>query len=693
MKIRSLISLLICAGISLADEGMWTFDNLPLAQLKEKYGWTPDKAWLDQIRLASVKFPGGSGAFVSSNGLVLTNHHIARGAITRVSGRDRDLVKDGFVAASLDQEIKIPNYELRILLDTRNVTDQVKAAVKPGMALHEADKARRDKLENVRAEMEKDGSGARPDMAFDSVTLYQGGEYWIYCYQKFSDIRLVAAPELQVADFGGSLDNYTFPRWALDFALLRVYENDKPYQPKNFLPWTKGGLKAGDLAIVSGHPGSTFRQQTLAQMEFARDFSIPARMRFQERQKAVILEYGKSGTEAARLAREAAWGIDNGYKRISGQLSGLKIPANMTKVAGEEKELRAKVAANPTLQARAGKSWEQIENALKIHKQIIDPIQMLDNRGSTILGSAINLARWAYESSLPSDKRPNISDESLRTRRNALSRQANVDIGLDTVRLQAGLQEAIDVLGAQHTIVKMLTNGRTPAQVAKDVLANTQFNNEEFRRQLLDGGYTAIEASRDPLMVLARSIEAQARPFRKQLDEEVTAVISEHAQRIAEARFAIQGKTYYPDATNTLRFTYGPVATYPANGTLMQPFTTFHGLVDRYVGWGGNEAGAEGGLWTLPQRWLDKLPAVNMTTPYNFVYACDTVGGNSGSPVVNTRGELVGLNFDSNMEGQAGYYVYDGNTKRSIAVDARAITESLAKVLDGKWIVDEIMAR
>jgi len=259
------------------------------------------------------------------------------------------------------------------------------------------------------------------------------------------------------------------------------------------------------------------------------------------------------------------------------------------------------------------------------------------------------------------------------------------------VRLEAGLQEAIDVLGAQHTIVKTLTNGKTPAQAAKDVLANTRFNNEEFRKQLLDGGNAAIEASKDPLILLARDIEAQARPFRKQLDEQVTAIISEHAQRIAEARFVIQGKTYYPDATNTLRFTFGPVSTYPANGTLMQPFTTFHGLIDRYEGWGGNDADAEGGLWTLPQRWLDKLPTVNLITPYNFVYACDTVGGNSGSPVINTKGELVGLNFDSNMEGQAGYYVYDGSTKRSIAVDARAIIEALAKVMDGKWIVDELI--
>jgi hypothetical protein len=558
------------------------------------------------------------------------------------------------------------------------------------MAPAQANKARRDKLEELRATMAKDD----PSRSFDSVTLYQGGEYWIYGYKRFSDVRLVAAPELQVADFGGAQDNYTFPRWGLDFALLRVYENDKPYRPTHFLSWTKGGLKANDLVIVSGHPGATFRQQTLAQMEFARDYSIPYRMRFQERQKAAILEYGKTGEDAARTARESVWSIDNGYKRIAGQLMGLKVPANIAKVAAEEKEMRAKVAANPELNARAGNSWDEIEKAVGLNKKILDYVQMLDSRGSAMLGSAIGMVRWAYDSSLPADKRPDISDESLKTRRNALDRPPQaVNLPLDTVRLQAGLQEAADVLGQQHEISMALMGGRAPGDVAKEAIGNTKINDAEFRKQILDGGMKAIRESNDPLIAMARNIEAMARPYRKNMDEQVTAVIAEHAQRIAEARFAILGKTYYPDATNTLRFTYGPIATYPANGTLMQPFTTFHGLLDRYEGWGGNDAAAEGGLWSLPQRWLDKLPGVNLTTPYNFTYACDTVGGNSGSPVLNTKGELVGLNFDSNIEGQAGYYVYDGSTKRSIAVDARAITESLVKVMGGKWIADELIGK
>ena len=690
MKFRNLISLLICvgmAGMATADEGMWTFDNLPLAQMKAKYGWAPDQAWLDNARLASVRFPGGSGAFVSPDGLALTNHHVARSAITRVSTRENDYVNDGFVAASREQEIKIPNYQLRVLMTTRDVTAQVKAAVRPGMTPAQANLARRDKLAEIRTEIAKDTS-----LSYDSVTLYQGGEYWIYGYKNFSDVRLVAAPEMQVADFGGAQDNYTFPRWGLDFTLVRVYEDDKPYRPANYVPWTKGNLKANDLVIVSGHPGSTFRQQTLAQMEFARDLSIPVRMRSQERQKAAILEYGKTGPDAARTARETIWGIDNGYKRIAGQLMGLKVPANIDKVAREEKALREKVAADPELRARAGNSWDEIEKAVKLNREILDYTQLLDGRGSTTLGAAINVARWGYEASLPASQRPDISDESLRTRRNALERtQQNQNIELDTVRLQAGLQEAIDALGQQHDIVRVLTNGRSAAEVAKTVLTATQFNNAEFRKQLLDGGQKAIEASTDPLIVLARNIESKVRPYRKQLDEQVNAVIAEHAQRIAEARFAVHGKSNYPDATGTLRLTFGPVATYPANGTLMQPFTTFHGLLDRHTGWGGNEANAEGGLWTLPKRWLDKLPEVELKTPYNFTYACDTVGGNSGSPVLNTRGEVVGLNFDSNIEGQAGYYVYDGSTKRSIAVDARAITESLAKVMGGGWIAKELL--
>jgi len=656
--------------------------------MKAKYGWAPDQAWLDGVRIASVKFPGGSGAFVSRDGLVLTNHHIARSSIIRVSPKGSDLVKDGFTAASRDQEIKIPDYELRVLMAARNVTDQVKAAAEPGMAPAAADKARKERLGQIQAEMIK-GDGS---LAFDTVALYNGGEYWIYGYRKFTDVRLVAAPELQVADFGGSHDNYTYPRWGLDFALLRVYENGGPYRPDSFLPWTRGGLKAGDMVMVSGHPGYTFRQQTLAQMEFARDFAIPARMRFQERQKAAVQEYGKAGGDAARHARDAVWGIDNGYKRIYGQLQGLKNPDNMAKVAKEESALRAAVAEDPALKERAGGSWGQIEDAIKMHRRLLDPIQMLDGRGSALLGFAVGLVRLAHDSSLPAEKRKDITDESLKTRKEALARQQNVDIGLDTARLGAGLQEAMDVLGSGHEIAKAFMGGRTPGQAAKDALASTKLNGEEFRRQLLDGGSAAVEASKDPLVAMARAIEAKARPLRKQLDEEVTAVVSEHSQRIAEARFAVQGKSIYPDATNTLRLTFGPIATYPANGTLMQPFTTFHGLIDRYEGWGGNPAGAEGGSWTLPRRWLDRLPTVDMATPYNFVYACDTVGGNSGSPVIDAKGELVGLNFDSNMEGQAGYYIYDGSTKRSIAVDARAILEALSKVMDGKWIADELLA-
>jgi len=683
----SALALLLALPALRADEGMWTFDNLPTKQMQAKYGFAPDAAWLRRLQLATLRFPGGTGAFVSPEGLVITNHHVGRSAIAQVSTAQADYIKNGFTAASREQEIKVPGLELMMLVSQENVTAQVQAAVKAGMAEKDALKARQNALSQLRkAEEAKSGLTCEP------VTLYQGGEYWLYRYQKFTDVRLVAAPEVQVASFGGDPDNYTYPRWNLDFALFRVYENGQPYKPQAILPFTATPLKAGDLTIISGHPGTTFRQQTLAQMIYARDLGIPYRLKSLDYQKRALQAFAATSEEARRIAADPIYGIENGFKRLSGQLLGLQKPENIRKVQEAEAALKKAVAKDPKLQARVGQSWIAIDKAVKRQQALLKESSLIDSRGSALLGQALTLVRIFEEEAKPSDKRlSEFSEGSLKATRARLLSPRPIEKALDAARLAAGLREAQEELGAAHPFVKAMLGGQSPEALAKAAIEATQLHDVAFRKQLLEGGKKAVDASQDPLIRLARTLDPFNRAIRKQVEEQITGIFNEHGGRIAEARFQVQGKESYPDATFTLRLSFGPVATYATgSGTKAQPFTTFLGLYDRHLGWGGNAANAEDGAWTLPQRWLDRQGSVDATLPFNFIYNCDTVGGNSGSPVVNRAGEFVGINFDSVFEGQGGYYVYDADTKRAVAVDARAILESLRKIMDGAHLVKEL---
>ena len=683
----SALALLLALPALRADEGMWTFDNLPTKQMQAKYGFAPDAAWLKRLQLATLRFPGGTGAFVSPEGLVITNHHVGRSAIAQVSTAQADYIKNGFTAASRAQEIKVPGLELMMLVSQENVTAQVQAAVKTGMAEKDALKARQNALSQLRTAEE-----AKSGLTCEPVTLYQGGEYWLYRYQKFTDVRLVAAPEVQVASFGGDPDNYTYPRWNLDFALFRVYENGQPYTPQAILPFTTTPLKAGDLTIISGHPGTTFRQQTLAQMIYARDLGIPYRLKSLDYQKRALQAFAATSPEARRIAADPIYGIENGFKRLSGQLLGLQKPENIRKVQEAEAALKQAVAKDPRLQARVGGSWMAIDKAVKRQEALLKESSLIDSRGSALLGQALTLVRLFEEEAKPSDKRlTEFSEGSLKATRARLLSPRPIEKALDAARLAAGLREAQEELGAAHPFVKAMLGDKSPEAVAKTAIEATQLHDVAFRKQLLEGGKKAVDASLDPLLRLARTLDPFNRAIRKQVEEQITGIFNEHGGRIAEARFQVQGKESYPDATFTLRLSFGPVATYATgSGTKAQPFTTFLGLYDRHLGWGGNAANAEDGAWTLPQRWLDRQGSVDATLPFNFIYNCDTVGGNSGSPVVNRAGEFVGINFDSVFEGQGGYYVYDADTKRAVAVDARAILESLRKIMDGSHLVQEL---
>jgi len=688
-RLPALVFLLALPALR-ADEGMWTFDNIPMQKIKAKYGVELSPAWLKNLQLATVRFPGGTGAFVSRDGLVVTNHHVGRGSIAQVSTAKADLVRDGFTAGSREQELKVPGLELMMLVSTEDVTARVNAAVLPGTADKDALTARRNALADLRKAEE-----ARTGLTCEPVTLYQGGEYWLYRYKKFTDVRLAAAPELQVAAFGGDPDNYTYPRHNLDFSLFRVYENGLPYHPEAFLPFSAKGIAMGELTFISGHPGTTYRQQTHAQMVYARDIGIPFQLRSLSRQKAALQALSATSPEARRIAADAIYGIENGSKRLSGQLLGLAKPENLKQVEVAEAELQAAVAKDPALRGRVAESWRRVDQAVARQQALLKESSFISAGRVTLLGHALSLVRLAEEEAKPSAQRlTEFSEGNLKATRARLLLPRPVQKPIDQTLLAAGLREAQEQLGVAHPFVRAMLGGMTPEAVAKAAVEGTKLDDPAERKRLAEGGRAALAACADPMLVLARTLDPFNRAVRKQLEDEVTSVLSEHGGRIAEARFKVFGKALYPDATFTLRLGFGPVTTYPnGTGTKAQPFTTYMGMYDRHLGWGGNAAAAEEGAWTLPQRWLDRQAKLDLVTPFNFIYACDTVGGNSGSPVVNLKGEFVGINFDSVYEGQGGYYVYDADTKRAVATDVRAILEALRKIMDAGQLVTELTGK
>ncbi len=674
------------AGSSLrADEGMWTFDNVPAKKMLAKYGFAPDQKWLDHLRLSVVRFPGGTGSFVSKDGLVLTNHHVGRGSIQQVSDKDHDFVKNGFYAATREQEVKVPGLILYTLTDLLNVTDRVNASVKKGATDKEALKDRDAEHGRIVDELQK-----KTGLHCEQVNLYQGGEYWVYSFKKHDDVRLVFAPEEQIAFFGGDPDNFTFPRHDIDFSIFRVYENGKPYTPPAHLQWTSGGLKAGDLTFVAGHPGSTARLQTHAQMLFARDTSSPTQLKGLARRIKVLEEYAAKGPENARQVNTQIFGLQNSQKAIIGYWSGLKDKEAMVRIEKAEKELRAKVDASSDL-AYAKEAWAKIEAAEAVQKAMYKDLTYVNTRGSSLLGSALTLVRMPVEAAKPDDKRlPEFKDARLAAVKMQMGVKRPYFQELEIAQFTDGLKEAEEQLGANHPFVKAMLGGKSPEAVAKAAVEGSTLSDPAARKMLMEGGQKAIDASTDPMVLLAKKLDPIGRQLRRDQDEKVNAVLEEQGGRIARARFATYGKESYPDATFTLRLTYGDVRSYGANGTLMQPFTTLAGLYDRAWGWGPT---AERGAWALPPKWVEHQKDVDMSTPLDFVHALDIIGGNSGSPVVDKKGELVGLIFDGNIESLPGRYFYDEKVNRAVSVDARVIQEALKKVYGAGTLADELAGK
>ena len=692
MKLRKFLWALILALFSLqtlnftalADEGMWPFNNVPRAEIKKKYGFDVTDEWLRKVQLASVRFNnGGSGSFVSPNGLVLTNYHIVEDIVNDVSTPQKDLAKEGFVARTPAEEIKAPSLELNVLMSIEDVTARVNGAVKLGMSDAQAFAARRAENAAIEAESTK-ATGLRSDV----ITLYQGAQYNLYRYKKYTDVRLVFVPEFQAAFFGGDPDNFNFPRFNIDMALVRVYENDQPVHPPSYFKWSTTGAKEGDLVFVTGNPGSTSRLNTIAHLQELRDTSIPIILRLLERREAMLKKYMAMGEEQTRRAENELNSIQNSLKVYRGQLAGLKDQALMGRKMMDEMALRQWIAANPDRQKMYGDAWDAIAKAHQSLPSYIRERRIFDQAAgfnTTTFGFARTLVRLADEGQKPNAERlPEFTDARRASLELALYSPAPIHDDFEKLKLADSLGFMVELLGADHPLVKQIMSGKMPEARANELIEGTKLKDVAFRKELAAGGKQAIESSTDPMIVLARLIDPKARELRKRFENEVTGVERTNYAKIARARFANEGTSVYPDATFTLRLSYGAVKGYLENGKRVTPFTTLGGLYERATNFKYQFP------YNLPPRWMEKKSAINLSTPFNFVSTDDIIGGNSGSPTINKNGELVGLIFDGNIQSLVGDFIYDESVNRAISVDVRAMREVLRKVFGANEIADQL---
>ncbi len=686
LVVRVLLSLMLMgiAGLvsfGMADEGMWTFDNPPTKLLQQRYGFTPTAEWLEHVRLASVRFmDGGSGSFVSPHGLVMTNHHVAVGQLQKVSTPERDYVATGFYAATPEEELKCPDLEVNVLVSMEDVTARVRAAVTKGMSDEQALEARRAVIAAIEKES-LETTGLRSNV----ISLYHGGEYWLYRYKKYTDVRLVFAPERQAAYFGGDFDNFTYPRYDLDVAFFRVYEDGKPVNSQHYFRWNAKGASEGELVFVSGNPGSTDRLYTYDQLLFQRDYQYPMILDYINKRIAILREYAKRGPEQERRALVQIFGLENSKKALTGEYQGLLDAKLMARRKAAEEEFRALVASKPEWKKAYGDAWETVSRVIK--KQTPKAKERFYGRimGSRLAGFASTLVFHAIEVKKPDGQRlPGYHDSELEELKFRLLSPAPIYLDLEEANLAGTLALSLEQLGPDHPFIKTVLNGRSPEQAAAELIQGTKLADVAFRKSLLEGGESAVQSCTDPLIVLMRKLEPMMRADIEWSKKHVESVLTPATEKIAQARFAVYGKAAYPDATFTLRLSYGAVKGYPMNGTKAPYKTTLYGLFDRALSFDREKD------FDLPERFWQRKDQLDLATPVNFVSTCDIIGGNSGSPVINAQAEVVGLIFDGNIESLVGRFVYDEEANRAVAVHTGYISEALRKLYDAAPLADEI---
>ncbi len=688
----SALALLFCTAVALrADEGMWLYNAAPLAGLKDRHGFQPEAKWLEHLQKSSVRFPGGSGSFVSSDGLVMTNQHVGRGALSKLSTKERNLVRDGFYARTPADELKCHDMELVVLQKIEDVTEQVKSAVTPEMNAAEAEKARRAAMNTIEKKASDEKAGRRGDV----VTLYQGGQYHLYTYKKYTDVRLVFAPESEAAHFGGDPDNFEFPRFCLDCCFFRVWEDGKPAKVEHHLAWSTAGAKEDDLVFVSGHPGRTSRLNTVAHLELFRDVNYPQLLNLNRRREVTYKTWADRDDENARRAQADLLRVQNTRKLYVGMVAGLQDPDVMEKKRTDEKALRAAIEKDPELKKQYGDAWAQVEESVKAQRELYLPYHIFEAAGrglgspwafnSELFSIARTLVRWADEKEKPNGERlREYRDSNLPSLKQLLFSEAPIYEDFETVKLADSLGQFVEIVGGDSEPVKYFLAGKSPRARASELVKGTKLRDVSARKALFDGGRQAIEQSDDPMIRLARMVDGPARDIRKKYEEKVEEPQTQAYARISKAIFALRGKDQYPDATFTLRLAFGTVKGYEENGRKVTPFTTLGGVFARAAEHGQREP------FALSKRFREHEKTLNATTPYNFICTADIIGGNSGSPVVNRKGEVVGLIFDGNIQSLVADFAYTDAQARAVAVDARGMVEVLGRVYDAGELVKEL---
>ncbi|ORE85536.1 peptidase S46 [Oceanococcus atlanticus] len=677
-----IISAALTAAPGLAEEGLWTLDNLPRKALADGYNFAPDQAWVDKLQRASVRLAGGcSGAFVSNQGLVLTNHHCVSRCIAQLSSRQDNLLEKGFVAHKREDEAICPEIELNQLESITDVTGEVEKPAE-GLSDAQAKTARKAAMASLESNCAQGDANQRCDV----VSLYEGGRYHLYRYRRYQDVRLVFAPETAIAAFGGDPDNFSFPRYALDMALLRAYRDGQAVEPEAYFSIKPDGAAQDELVFVTGHPGSTQRSYTVAQLTALRDVVLPQRLTYLAELRGVLRQFMRQGSEQTRMAQREYFAIENALKAYRGRHAALSESGFIQAAMAHENALRERVAEHRQLRKTpTPEAWTKIAQAQEVWRDIYTEYSLLESlRGyqSDLLSIARHLVRAAQERSKPNAERLHeYTDAALPQLTQRLFSAAPIHAELEILTLDWSLEKLREQLGPDHPAVVQSLGNQSPRELARSLIENTQLNELAVRKELWDGGAAAIAASNDPLIAFVRRIDSSARAVRARVEREVEAVVEANATLISRARFELDGTNSYPDVTFSLRLSYGQVKGWKEAGQDIFPTTTVGGLIARSTAQPP---------FALPALWIDRLAEIDLATPFNFVTTHDIIGGNSGSPMLNRQGQLVGLIFDGNLHSLGGAYAYDGRYNRAVAVHPAIMQQALSAVYQAQSLVDEL---